>query len=353
MLILATLLMSATLARGQGNDFPDFTPGVPAWDQPPSILPPLGVGGNTAGYAFGPLWVNNKAGDTIRVEYKLRVLGLPVVSSIISDGAASMTFPAGQDTPAEQWRGWCLHCEWDVVAAQDNIGLWLTFQGSPNFAADLQIIDVIPTPRHVLSKAEKDAAHAKAAQMANWATVIATTALPLTCRGGIWIEACIGTLAMFWAFTLQSQHLAAVDPWDALYFVPYDPSFPSAQDLNMQYVDSNDSPLGLAPYVNGFVDAAVNAYAYEDMLVNTVNRYESAVLAGDSDSADMQYWRGKWSLGQADNDYYIQAWHLWNIAWIYEENYDPWLDSYGNTLSGLIRDAAQGYSELADRLSAN
>jgi hypothetical protein len=356
MLILATLLMSATALYAQGDDFP-FPGAPPPWDNPgPNLIPGGTILGQkvTSGTIGQASQVINVKGDSVIVRYVQDFRDpVPLLVRIASDGARSMTWVGGDD-----WQGWgCLRwCEWEVVTSAPNIQLWIEFVGiRGTFGAHLEIEEVKRGP--VITKAQKDAASKQQAWDTGWSIGLSAASPACGVLIGAAGDLCKGifatTIGLFAAHAYQLGGTIS-DPWDPLYFVLYDGYWPPESDFGMFYVDEGDDPWGVASNINNAITTIRRIAFYLDMIVVTGNRFASAQMAGNDYWANQQYWRGKWAIDQLVNEYWNLAWYLEQIQYVLEQQFDPWLDlgnGHASWFSELIGEMVERLREFAEEFA--
>jgi hypothetical protein len=351
--LLTILLLKTVSVCAQGDDFP--FPGAPSpWDNPgPNLVPGGTILGQkvTSGTIGQASQVINVKGDSVIVRYVQDFRDpVPLLVRIASDGARSMTWVGGDD-----WQGWgCLRwCEWEVVTSAPNIQLWIEFVGiRGTFGAHLEIEEVKRGP--VITQAQKDAARSQRTSSLAWSSALNMLAVPVACGAPFWKPVCVGVIALAEAFGLNALRQQGIidDPWDDLWFVLYDPSF---SDTLSNYIDPGDDNIGIAPYIDDINDMMILAAGYMDMVAVTANRQSSALMVGGPDGdywAEQQYWRGKWGIDWIDYLHYRIAYDLWQIQYVYGQNFNPWIDGIGSNGDGMylqdfIVSMAQATSDFA------
>lgn len=360
-MLLSMLAPYAALAQ---NDFP-FYPGYPSTQQPfvPGV-PPVPLQDFVWDGSMAWQQVDARRGDVIEFEYVMDWWGFAIVttSPMISSGSGMEYIPGGSAaSPEHQQWGWgdigyfCFRCRWRVTARDDYPWMWISYTGSNQFGAHLEIVQITTNaPKQAVTQAKKDAARDKAAKQDAWSYGLNT--LAGNCFGRAPWEICVGIAAAAGAFYLDARRLDRIanDPWDPLFYEPYEPSFnfPINGQLDWYTWLPENDPLGMGSYINNYVWNATVADGYNDMAAVSADRFSSAEMAGDGGSADMQYWRARWALEQSGNNYHNIAWNVSVFAWFFENYWNPYVDlPEPDYLSNHFARMAQSYSELANAFS--
>lgn len=327
--ILLAVFVIAFLAIGgeafaQGNDYPGgFWAPSPSWAAVPTLTPVPGVGWS-GGTAAGPYYLNNKAGDKVTMDFVLDWWSLGPLQIVIRTNGANAMQWVGDDTPAGQWRGWCVRCTFKFTATGDDTIVWVEYAGSPQFGAHLENFQMVPRSTFsILSPWSKQTYHNVGAVLVGAGAAVQLGAIAPCAYGDIFT--CGALTATGVLSGLTGGLLLQVDPWDDAYGYPYEAVFKSAEELGLSYMACCYGEPFLDNIVydtNVMIWAAIRISGLLDAALISTNRANSCDQIDD----DCRWWQAERVLSfyeQANETAYWAAYAATDLANRYEAQGQP------------------------------
>jgi hypothetical protein len=298
------VLVSATTAWSQ-NDFPFASPGIEPWAQSPQPTPQAGYNFQS-GTAWGPNSTWAPRGSTVQFDLILDWWALgPLLLSPISDTGLNMRWIGG-----DQWRGWCIRCQFAFEAGDDNPQLWIDYLGSEQFGVHIENVQIIVPQVPLilegnLKQVTKDNAASKRDTLNNLSDALsalstAAGVAALTNPGWGIASGALGAQALAASRIARDQDGIARDPCDPNNCDYNNPApFYRADSCAVGCYMSDDQGLGIAGTYNAAVDAELDADADLGAGIESSNRSGFCRAIGNSDCESWQYWNAIWYFNQA------------------------------------------------------